>query len=80
MDCKRRDAQSLTQLHEETEEEAGTEPTEHHLRKVSAEGIEEYIPFLRFLYEKRNEVYTLLSGIREDGKLPRYAVPGLVVY
>ncbi|MCM3761024.1 hypothetical protein M3212_09530 [Alkalihalobacillus oceani] len=44
----------------------------------TAEGIEEYIPFIRFLYEKRDEVYTLLTGVREDGKLPRYAVPGMV--
>lgn len=42
------------------------------------EGIEEYLPFLRFLYEKRDDIYQLLSGTREDGKIPRYAVPGLV--
>lgn len=61
-------------LHEETE----TELPQPNLKGATAEGIEEYVPFLRFLYEKRDEVYTLLSGIREDGKLPRYAVPGLV--
>lgn len=61
-------------LHEETE----TKPPQPNLKGATAEGIEEYVPFLRFLYEKRDEVYTLLSGIREDGKLPRYAVPGLV--
>lgn len=65
-------------LHEETEEESRTESAQPNLKGATAEGIEEYIPFLRFLYEKRDEVYTLLSGIREDGKLPRYAVPGLV--
>jgi hypothetical protein len=42
------------------------------------EGIEEYLPFLRFLYEKRDDLYQLLSGTREDGKIPRYAVPGMV--
>jgi len=45
---------------------------------VAAEGIAEYLPFLRFLYEKRDDIYQLLSGTREDGKIPRYAVPGLV--
>ncbi|KUO73683.1 MAG: hypothetical protein APF81_01895 [Desulfosporosinus sp. BRH_c37] len=42
------------------------------------EGIEEYLPFLRFLYEKRDDLYQLVSGIKEDGKIPRYALPGLV--
>ncbi|EGQ26757.1 hypothetical protein HMPREF9372_1237 [Sporosarcina newyorkensis 2681] len=65
-------------LHEETEEKSKAEPVQPNLKGATAEGIEEYIPFLRFLYEKRDEVYTLLSGVREDGKLPRYAVPGLV--
>jgi hypothetical protein len=46
--------------------------------KKMLEGIEEYLPFLRFLYEKRDEVYQLLSGVKEDGKIPRYALPGLV--
>ena len=46
--------------------------------KKAKEGIDEYLPFLRFLYEKRDEVYQLLSGIKEDGKIPRYALPGLV--
>lgn len=46
--------------------------------KGSAEGIEEYIPFLRFLYEKRDDIYQLISGTREDGQIPRYAIPGLV--
>jgi len=41
------------------------------------DGIEEYLPFLRFLYEKRDEIYKLLSGVKEDGKIPRYALPGL---
>ena len=44
----------------------------------SPEGLEEYLPFLRFLYEKRDDLYQLLSGTREDGKIPRYAVPGVV--
>jgi hypothetical protein len=41
-------------------------------------GIAEYLPFLHFLYEKREDLYRLLSGVKEDGKIPRYAVPGLV--
>ena len=40
--------------------------------------IDEYIPFLRFLYEKRDDIYQLISGTKEDGKLPWYVVPGLV--
>ena len=40
--------------------------------------IDEYIPFIRFLYEKRDDVYQLLSGTVEDGTIPRYVVPGLV--
>ncbi|MGB4658021.1 MAG: hypothetical protein WBI07_02435 [Mobilitalea sp.] len=40
--------------------------------------LEEYIPFIRFLYEKRDDVYQLLAGTQEDGKIPRYALPGLV--
>jgi hypothetical protein len=40
--------------------------------------IDEYIPFIRFLYEKRDDIYTLLSGTKEDGIIPRYVVPGLV--
>ncbi|SPF47256.1 conserved hypothetical protein [Candidatus Desulfosporosinus infrequens] len=46
--------------------------------KKPYEGIEEYLPFIRFLYEKRDDVYQLLSGTKEDGKIPRYALPGLV--
>jgi len=46
--------------------------------KKMEKGIDEYLPFLRFLYEKRDEVYQLLSGTKEDGKIPRYALPGLV--
>lgn len=44
----------------------------------NVEGIEEYIPFIRFLYEKRDDIYQLISGTREDGQIPRYAIPGLV--
>lgn len=46
--------------------------------KESLEGMEAYLPFVRFLYEKRDDVCELLSGIKEDGKIPRYALPGLV--
>ena len=42
------------------------------------ENIDEYLPFIRFLYEKRDDIYQILSGVKEDGKIPRYAVPGLV--
>jgi hypothetical protein len=35
--------------------------------------IEECLPFIRFLYEKRDDLYQLLFGTREDGKIPRYA-------
>ena len=42
------------------------------------EDIDQYIPFIRFLYEKRDEVYKILSGANEEGKIPRYAVPGVV--
>lgn len=40
--------------------------------------IDEYIPFIRFLYEKRDDIYQLISGTKEDGTIPRYVVPGLV--
>ena len=46
--------------------------------KSSPTDIDEYIPFIRFLYEKRDDIYQLISGTKEDGKLPRYIVPGLV--
>lgn len=46
--------------------------------KGTSDEIQEYLPFLRFLYEKRDDLYQLLSGTREDGKIPRYAVPGVV--
>lgn len=47
-------------------------------RENLPDGIEEYVPFIRFLYEKRDDIYQLLTGVKEDGKIPRYAVPGLV--
>lgn len=40
--------------------------------------IDAYIPFIRFLYEKRDDMYQILSGVKEDGTIPRYVVPGLV--
>ncbi|MGB4018845.1 MAG: hypothetical protein WBK78_05030 [Syntrophomonadaceae bacterium] len=42
-----------------------------------AEAIGEFMPFIRFLYDRREKVYQLLDGVREDGKIPRYAIPGL---
>lgn len=64
------------ELNEEEEEipEAFTPTTGEKL----PESVEEYLPFIRFLYEKRDDVYQLLSGTREDGKIPRYALPGMV--
>lgn len=40
--------------------------------------LDEYIPFIRFLYEKRDDIYQLISGTKEDGTIPRYVVLGLV--
>ena len=39
--------------------------------------VEEFLPFIRFLYDRREEIYQLLDGVREDGKIPRYAIPGI---
>lgn len=39
--------------------------------------IDEFLPFIQFLYDRREVVYGLLEGVREDGKIPRYAIPGL---
>jgi hypothetical protein len=38
--------------------------------------IDEFLPFIRFLYDRREKVYQLLDGVKEDGKIPRYAIPG----
>jgi hypothetical protein len=54
------------------------EPINQAASGESPEGFEEYLPFLRFLYEKRDDIYQLLSGTRDDGIIPRYAVPGEV--
>ena len=32
-------------------------------------GIKEYLPFIRFLYEKRDDIYQFLTGVKEDGNL-----------
>jgi hypothetical protein len=62
-----------------TEDENGdAAPLPEPINQSAPEGIGEYLPFLRFLYEKRDDLYQLLSGTREDGKIPRYAVPGMV--
>lgn len=47
-------------------------------REDLPDDLAEYVPFIRFLYEKRDDIYQLLTGVKEDGKIPRYAVPGLV--
>ncbi len=57
-----------------------TEPLEAFTNKSEAQKdniIEEFLPFIRFLYDRREEVYQLLDGIREDGKIPRYAISGM---
>ena len=36
--------------------------------------IDKYILFIRFLYKKRDDVYQLLSGTKEDGTIPIYVV------
>jgi hypothetical protein len=41
-------------------------------------GLKEYLPFLRYLYENRDELYQLLTGTRDDGIIPGYAIPGQV--
>ncbi len=43
----------------------------------AVDAIEEFMPFIRFLYDRREKVYQLLDGVREDGKIPRYAIPGM---
>lgn len=40
-------------------------------------GIEKYLPLLRYLFENQEKIYQLLSGTKDDGRMPRYAVPGL---
>lgn len=38
--------------------------------------MEKCLPLIRYLYENRNRVYQLISGTQNDGRVPRYAVPG----
>lgn len=59
---------------EETIEEALAEATP----TVVNHDIDEYMPFIRFLYEKRDDIYQLISGTKEDGTIPRYVIPGIV--
>lgn len=59
---------------EETTEEALAESP----RAAVNHDIDEYMPFIRFLYEKRDDIYQMISGTKEDGTIPRYVVPGLV--
>ncbi len=53
-------------------------PTSHPTSGEVPEGFEEYLPFLRYLHENRDELYQLLTGTRDDGIIPRYALPGEV--
>ncbi len=55
-----------------------TPPTVQPASGEIPEGLEEYLPFLRYLYENRDGLYQLLTGTRDDGIIPRYAVPGEV--
>jgi hypothetical protein len=65
---------AVGKVEEEKDEPPEAKPT----REELPDDIAEYLPFIRFLYEKRDDIYHLLTGAKEDGKIPRYAVPGLV--
>ena len=65
---------AVGKVEEEEAEPLEAKPT----REDLPDDIGEYLPFIRFLYEKRDDIYHLLTGVKEDGKIPRYAVPGLV--
>lgn len=65
---------AVGKVDEEEAEPLEAKPT----REDLPDDIGEYLPFIRFLYEKRDDIYQLLTGVKEDGKIPRYAVPGLV--
>ncbi len=54
------------------------EPTIQPTSGELPEGLGEYLPFLRYLYENRDELYQLLTDTRDDGIIPRYALPGEV--
>ena len=53
-------------------------PTDQPTSGDVPEGLGEYLSFLRYLYENRDELYQLLTGTRDDGIIPRYAIPGQV--
>ncbi len=53
-------------------------PTVQATNGESPQGLGEYLPFLRYLYENRDGLYQLLTGTRDDGIIPRYAIPGQV--
>lgn len=52
------------------------EPTAQSISGEIPEGFGEYLPFLRYLYQNRDGLYQLLTGTRDDGIIPRYAIPG----
>jgi hypothetical protein len=54
------------------------EPTAQPTSSEMPGGFKEYLPFLRYLYENRDGLYQLLTGTRDDGIIPRYALPGEV--
>ncbi len=53
-------------------------PTAQSASVEASEELGEYLPFLRYLYENRDGFYQLLTGTRDDGIIPRYAIPGEV--
>lgn len=46
--------------------------------KEALEGVDvsDFVPFIRFLYDRREKVYQIIDGIREDGVIPKYVIPG----
>jgi hypothetical protein len=43
-----------------------------------ADPIDTYIPFLKFLYNRKDEICELLSNTCNSGKIPRYTLSGIV--
>ena len=43
---------------------------------IEESSVAEFIPFIKFLYDKREKVYQIIDGVREDGMIPKYAIPG----
>jgi len=45
-------------------------------KTIEESSVAEFIPFIKFLYDKREKVYQIIDGVREDGMIPKYAIPG----